>query len=114
MKRSKQEPTAGEWIEISYDRDVKDLNFQLVRITPPKRNKLIGDDDAYYCIRIEDWTGEGKPLVTLHIKEALAIKSIIDNLVYDAHEDRAERLMDKRTDKSGKRTSQTKKKARVR
>lgn len=35
---------------------------------------------------------KGKLLVKLHIKEAIAIKSIIDASVFDAHENRLDRI----------------------
>lgn len=66
----------GQVTPICYDDWVKELNIQLVRRD---------GTDGYFVIKLQDWTrNNSTTLVTLHIKEAIELKSIIDNLVYAA------------------------------
>lgn len=57
-----------------YDNKIKKLNLELGvdRIGTP-------------LIQLQDWTkkNKSKPLVTLHIKEAIELKAVIDNLVFN-------------------------------
>ena len=74
----------GQCKEIFYDAKVNNLNLELVRSS-------FGDNNHFYCIQISDWTKKKeKVFVTLHIKEAIELKAIIDTLVYEAHEDALE------------------------
>jgi len=66
------EKISGEVMDIHYDEKIEKLNLGLAR---DKCNSPV--------ILFEDWTKEGEHLLTLHIKEALELKAIIDKLVFD-------------------------------
>lgn len=77
----------GHVIDLHHDDKINKLNFELVRMTDKYENF---DDDHNYLIKIQDWTKKGKTLVTLHLKDAIRIKSVIDSLIYDALKDEIE------------------------
>jgi|GEM_PF-3427912 len=63
----------GEVTDIFYDKDVRKLNLELVK-----------DKIGTPMIIFQNWTGRKcTNLLTLHIKEAIELKSIIDKLVLD-------------------------------
>ena len=62
----------GEVLDIGFDKNIKKLNLELIK-----------DKIGCFCIEIQDWTKGETTLVRLHIKEAIQLKSIIDNLVCD-------------------------------
>jgi len=66
--------------EIYYDKKIKKLNIELA------------DDKGRPLILFQDWTKKSKckTLITLHIKEAIELKSIIDKLVVGYLEDKIE------------------------
>jgi len=77
-KKNIRSDIGGQVMDIHYDEKVKKLNLELIKVDDRE-----GLD--YFEIHIEDWTESKCPtLVRLHIKEAIALKSMIDNLVYDA------------------------------
>ena len=75
----KKEEVCGIEQEIHYDKEIMRLNLELVSVMLP-------DEEPYYEIHFQDWKKDGKckTILKLHIKEALELKSIIDQLVYDA------------------------------
>lgn len=63
----------GEVKEILYDKKINKLNLQLAR---DKNNSPV--------IIFQDWTKDRvRNLFTLHIKEAVEMKAIIDNLIIE-------------------------------
>jgi len=75
----KVENICGEDKDIYYDKKVKRLNLELV------------NNKGCPLIVFQDWTGkDSKHLFALHLKEAVELKAIIDNLVIDWTEDRIE------------------------
>lgn len=68
------ESICGEVIDIMYDKKVKKLNLQLAK-----------NETGAPVIILQDWTkkDESKDLVVLHLKEAIRLKAVIDNLVID-------------------------------
>jgi len=68
--------SSGIQKDIFYDRKVSKLNLQLGTNTR-------GDP----VIIFQDWNGEGEDLLTLHIKEAIELKSMIDVLMIDYLDD---------------------------
>lgn len=62
----------GETTDIIYDEHISKLNLELAL-----------DPIGTPVILFEDWTKKGKELFTLHIKEAIELKGMIDNLVVD-------------------------------
>jgi len=65
----------GEVKEIRYDKKIGKLNL------------MLAEDNGIPLIIFQDWTGdESKDLFKLHIKEAVELKSIIDNLIISYHE----------------------------
>lgn len=69
----KEQDLCGEEKEIFYDTKVKKLNLELCI-----------DKLGTPIIRFQDWTGKkNKSLFQLHLKEAIELKSIIDNLFFD-------------------------------
>lgn len=94
----KRQSVCGEYIDISpNEQKIKTLNLELVRHIDLK------GEIEYYEIHFEDWTPKGKSkvgvrgtkLLQLNIRDAIKLKSIIDNLVYDATEDAIENKLDK-------------------
>lgn len=71
----------GHTKEINYDDKIKKINLELAY-----------DNIGTPIIIFGDWTNKGKDLFTLHIKEAVELKSIIDNLIIDYHENEIEEL----------------------
>jgi len=71
----------GETKDIMYDEKIKKLNLELVK-----------DEIGTPLIIFQDWTNErdAKDILTLHIKETIELKSIIDNLVLAYTEDMLE------------------------
>lgn len=65
---------SGEAIDIHYDKKINKLNIELAM------SSLGGP-----IIIFQDYSNVGKSrdILTLHLKEAIALKSIIDNLVVD-------------------------------
>lgn len=71
----------GQVMNIYYDKKCDKLNLELV-----KKKFRIPSNEHYYEIHFQDWSkdNKSKTLLKLHIKEAIELKSIIDNLVYAA------------------------------
>jgi len=87
-----EEEICGEFMEENkFDNKVKVLNLELVKVIDKHKN-------FHYQIHFQDWTPIGRSktkvkgtnLVKLHLKDAIKLKSIIDNLVWDAMEDAVE------------------------
>tara|TARA_Y100000310_G_scaffold78214_1_gene74851 strand:- start:1557 stop:1802 length:246 start_codon:yes stop_codon:yes gene_type:complete len=78
----KEEDVCGETIQLHFDENITLLNLELVRVDGK-------NDVPYYQVHFEDWTkkDKSKTLIKLHIKDAIQLKSIIDNLVIDMIED---------------------------
>lgn len=74
-----EDPICGEGKKIRYDQKTMSLDVELVRV-------LLGEDDdeGHYEIVFCDGSGKGEEFFRLHIKEAIELKSIIDNLVFDS------------------------------
>lgn len=74
----KYENIGGTTLDTMYDRRYKCVDLELVQVH-------LGEE-SYFEIHIDATTEKGKfkHLLKLHIKEAIELKSIIDNLVYDA------------------------------
>jgi hypothetical protein len=68
----KEESICGEVIDINYDKEIKQLNLELIK-----------DENGTPIIKFQDWTGDGKDLFSVHIKEAIRLKSVIDSLVVE-------------------------------
>ena len=71
----------GEVKEIMYDKKIKKLNVELAKINIAISSR--GHDMP--LILFEDWTQDKKikHLFTLHIKEAIELKAILDKLLFD-------------------------------
>ena len=83
-----------ETIDIFSSKNVK-LSFELQRVyITDIENHMV---DSHYQICIQDWTKAkySTTLVTLLIKEAIEIKSIIDKLIYDITMDEIHRTHEK-------------------
>jgi len=87
-----EEEICGEVMEENpFDKKVKVLNLELVKVIDKDKN-------FHYQIHFQDWTPisrsktkvKGTNLVRLHLKDAVKLKSIIDNLVWDAMKDAVE------------------------
>ena len=80
----KENNICGTEFVTNYDKRYKCVDFELIKIG---KNK-----DAYYEIHLIATNKDGSftNLLKLHIKDAIEIKSIIDNLVYDANQDKFE------------------------
>jgi uncharacterized protein (DUF2249 family) len=76
----------GQVKELLYDHKVKNLNLQLVK-----------DNTGSPIIIFEDWTNkeDGKELFRLHIKEAIELKSMIDNLIIDHNSNEKDLILEK-------------------
>lgn len=76
----------GEEIDILWDKKVNKLNLEL-HITK----------DGCPQIKFQDWTkeGESKDILTIHLREAIKLKSIIDGLVLDYNEERIDEIGEK-------------------
>lgn len=74
----------GETKDLMYDDKVKKLNLELAT-----------DKNGSPVIIFQDWTDEenSKELFRIHIKEAMEIKSIMDNLVIDYVENKYDFLI---------------------
>jgi hypothetical protein len=67
------EEISGNSKEILYDKNVQVLNLELCK-----------DKIGTPIIKLQDWSGEdSKDLLTLHINEAIELKSMIDVLVLE-------------------------------
>ena len=79
------EEICGEVVEVMCDEKLKKLNLEL-------GVSAIGTP----VIIFQDWTEEekSKDFFTLHIKEAIALKSVIDNLIVDWHTHQLENAKD--------------------
>jgi hypothetical protein len=75
--KKKEKDFGGQMLETCYDDNMTQLNLELKKI-------CLGGNFSFYVIDFQNWTGKGKHLFRLHIKEALSLKSMIDELVYDA------------------------------
>ena len=73
----------GEYKELVYDKKVKILNLELAK-----------DSISSPIIIFQDWTkkNKSKELFRVHIKEAVEIKAMIDNLIIDYYEELLEGL----------------------
>ena len=73
----------GEYKELVYDKKVKILNLELAK-----------DSIGSPIIIFQDWTkkNESKELFMVHIKEAVEIKAMIDNLIISYYEELLEEL----------------------
>ena len=89
----KTENIGGYTFETYYDRRYKNIDLELVRVVLNDK-VLCHEEITYYQINIEATTKNKKikNILKLHIKDAIELKSIIDNLVYDANQDAVERL----------------------
>lgn len=82
-----EEEICGEVIVNHFDKKIKALNLELVKVIDKFNN-------FHYQIHFQDWTPVGKSktkvkgtnLVKLHLKDAIKLKSIIDSLIWDAME----------------------------
>jgi len=74
MVKNKKTEICGEVKEIHYDDVIKKLNLELAF-----------DSIGSPIIVFQDWTkyNDSKDLFRLHIKEAVELKSMIDNLIID-------------------------------
>ena len=75
----------GEYKELFYDKKVKILNLELAK-----------DSIGSPIIIFQDWTkkNKSKELFRVHIKEAIEIKAIIDNLIIDYYEELLEKSIE--------------------
>ena len=89
----KTENIGGYTFETYYDQRYKNIDLELVRVVF-KDKVLFHEEIPYYQINIEATTKNKKikTILRLHIKDAIQLKSIIDNMVYDANQDAVERL----------------------
>ena len=77
----KREEISGIDMDLFYNRKKINLNIELVRVD-------LGDDAIYYELEFEDNTkSKTKRFFTLHLKEAIELKAMIDCLIYDATRD---------------------------
>lgn len=84
----KIERIGGYTFETMYDERYKCIDLELVKVYLSKDDK-----EGHYQIHIDATTKKKfKNILKLHIKDAIELKSIIDNIVYDANEDKFERL----------------------
>jgi len=63
----------GEVLNINYDDKIKIINAELAQ-----------DSIGTNLIILQDWTKKSKNIITLHIKEAIELKGVIDRLIYDS------------------------------
>lgn len=87
MKEEKKD-ICGEVIDLFQDKKINKLNFELAVL-----------NNGTPVIILQDWTKENKSrdLVTLHLKEAVQLKAVIENLLLDAtlfNKEYVEELMD--------------------
>ena len=77
------EEICGEEIQIHYDKKVKKLNLEFAK-----------DNIGSPVILLQDWTvkGTSKHLLTLHIKEAIQLKAVIDSIVVDYFEHQLDKV----------------------
>lgn len=78
MEKKKYHIICGQVIDLMYDEKIKKLNFELAK-----------DKNGAPIIILQDWTkvNASKDLVKLHIKEAVEIKAVIDNIIIDYYEE---------------------------
>jgi hypothetical protein len=90
MKKSKKDKNlsysgiCGQTKDLLYDKKISRLNIQL------------GEDQIGAPILVfEDWTqkDKAKELFRMHIKEAMELKSIIDQLIFDYTDYQNEEIM---------------------
>jgi len=81
METKMEENICGEVKDLFFDKNIKKLNLELVKLTDKHSN-------YHYEIHFQDWSKiESKTLFKLHIKEAIELKSMIDNFIVDMQED---------------------------
>lgn len=86
QKPETQDPICGTVMNLFHDKKIKKINFNLIRCT----NDYGGEIDVHYVVDLEDWTSKDDKVVHLvrfHIKDLIDLKSVIDNLVYEALND---------------------------
>lgn len=90
----KIENICGTTLEIYYDDRYECIDLELVKVFLSKEDK-----EGHYQIHLEATLKDKKfkNLLKLHIKDAIELKSIIDNLVYDANQDNYEKLVETQT-----------------
>lgn len=76
-----EKPICGETVRIFFDKRFEEIDLELIRISHDKKSK-----EGFYAIEFcgTDQKKKSKILLRLHIKEAIRLKSVIDNLVYDS------------------------------
>lgn len=73
MKKSKIEVIGGKHFDIYYDRGIRTLSMDFAV-----------NDIGSPLVIVSDWTGKkAKELFTLHLDEALELKSTIDSMVLE-------------------------------
>lgn len=78
-KKQKIQQVCGEYTELFYDESVKKLNLELAF------EKTHGTNIP--LILFQDWTKQKtRTFFKLHIKEAIALKSMIEALIVEYHE----------------------------
>lgn len=74
MKRNN---VSGIEMDLFYNKKKTKLNIELVRVD-------LGNDAIYYEL---DFTDDKKRFFTMHLKEAIELKAMIDCMIYDATRD---------------------------
>lgn len=77
-----EEDICGEVKDLFFDKYIKKLNLELVKVTDKHNN-------FHYEIHFQDWSkkNKSKTLFKLHIKDAIELKSMIDKFIVDMQED---------------------------